>query len=37
MRGAFTDIQVIELPGAKHFFVEDALDEVARAVLERFR
>jgi haloalkane dehalogenase len=36
MRGAFTDLEVIELPGAKHFFVEDAPDEVARAVLERF-
>jgi haloalkane dehalogenase len=36
MRAAFSDARVVELPHARHFFVEDAPDEVAAAVLDRF-
>src|SRR5215212_1490009 len=36
MRQAFSDAEVVELPRAKHYFVEDAPDEVAEAVLRRF-
>ena len=36
MREAFTDVRVVELPDARHFFVEDAPHEVAIAVRERF-
>lgn len=36
MRAAFSDIEVVELPEAKHFFVEDAPGEVAAAVARRF-
>jgi haloalkane dehalogenase len=36
VREAFRDAQVLELPGAKHFFLEDASDEVAGAIVERF-
>lgn len=36
MRQAFSDVEVVELRDAKHYFVEDAPDEVARAVAERF-
>ena len=36
MRGAFRDAQVIELPNAKHFFSEDAPDELAAAIADRF-
>jgi haloalkane dehalogenase len=32
----FRDARVVELPEAKHFFVEDAPDEVVGAVVERF-
>ena len=36
MREAFSDIEIVELPDAKHYFVEDAPDEVARAIAARF-
>jgi haloalkane dehalogenase len=36
MRSTFTDAVVVELPDAKHYFVEDAPDEVADAVVARF-
>jgi haloalkane dehalogenase len=36
MRAAFPDSRVVELPNAKHYFVEDAPTEVAEAVAERF-
>lgn len=36
MRAAFSDVKVVELPEAKHFFVEDAPDQVAAAIVERF-
>lgn len=35
-RNAFADIEVVELPRAKHFFLEDASPEVAAAITERF-
>jgi haloalkane dehalogenase len=36
MREAFSDARVVELPRAKHYFVEDAPDEVAEAIADRF-
>src|SRR3954453_16623850 len=36
MRAAFSDADVVELPEAKHFFVEDAPADVAAAIVERF-
>jgi haloalkane dehalogenase len=36
MRQTFADVQVTELPKARHFFVEDAPREVAGAIRERF-
>lgn len=36
MRATFSDIEVVELPKAKHFFVEDAPGEVAAAIARRF-
>jgi len=36
MRESFTDPEVVELPGAKHYFLEDAPGEVAEAIVERF-
>jgi haloalkane dehalogenase len=36
MRQAFSDVRVVELPSARHFFVEDAPQEVAAAIVERF-
>ena len=36
LRTAFSDLEVVELPAAKHFFVEDASDEVAGAIARRF-
>ena len=36
MRAAFSDLVVVELPEAKHFFVEDAHGEVAAAIARRF-
>jgi haloalkane dehalogenase len=36
MRDAFSDVDVVELPQAKHYFVEDAPDEVAGAITKRF-
>ena len=36
MRAAFADVEVVELPEAGHYFVEDAPDEVAAAVAARF-
>jgi haloalkane dehalogenase len=35
-REAFPDQRLVELPGAKHFFQEDAGQEVAHAIAERF-
>jgi haloalkane dehalogenase len=37
LRAAFGDVEVVELPEAKHFFTEDAPEEVALAVSRRFR
>ena len=36
MRAAFKDVSVVDLPRAKHFFLEDASAEVSAAVLDRF-
>lgn len=36
MRTAFADLEIVELPHAKHFFVEDAPGEVAAAIGRRF-
>jgi haloalkane dehalogenase len=36
MREIFSDAEIRELPAAKHFFLEDAPQEVAAAILERF-
>jgi haloalkane dehalogenase len=36
LRAAFRDVEVVELPEAKHFFAEDASEEVALAVARRF-
>jgi haloalkane dehalogenase len=36
MRSTFTDAVIVELPDANHYFVEDAPDEVADAVVARF-
>jgi haloalkane dehalogenase len=36
MRRAFPEARVVELPEAKHYFVEDAPDEVAAAVADEF-
>jgi haloalkane dehalogenase len=36
MRAAFDDVTVVELSEAKHYFVEDAHQQVAAAVVERF-
>ena len=35
-RRAFADVEVVELPRAKHFFQEDASPEVAAAIARRF-
>jgi haloalkane dehalogenase len=34
---AFSDVEVVQLPAAKHFFAEDSPHEVALAVSRRFR
>jgi haloalkane dehalogenase len=36
MRDPFSDARVVELPQAKHYFLEDASEEVAAAIVERF-
>ena len=36
MRAAFPDHVLVELPKAKHFIQEDAPDEIAAAIIERF-
>ncbi|OBF02390.1 haloalkane dehalogenase [Mycobacterium sp. ACS4054] len=36
MRAAFPDHVVVELPDAKHFIQEDAPDQIAAAIVERF-
>ena len=36
LRDAFTDVRVVELPQAKHFFAEDTPDEVSAAIAQRF-
>jgi haloalkane dehalogenase len=36
MRAAFPDHVLVELPEAKHFIQEDAPDEIAAAIIERF-
>lgn len=36
VRAAFTDHVVVELPNAKHFIQEDAPDEIAAAITQRF-
>ena len=36
LRAAFSDVEVVELPEAKHFFAEDAPDEIAAAIMRRF-
>lgn len=36
VRAAFTDAEVVELPRAKHYFLEDAPDDVIAAIRRRF-
>lgn len=36
MREVFSDLDIVELPDAKHYFVEDAPDAVASAIERRF-
>ena len=36
MRATFADHVLVELPKAKHFIQEDAPDEIAAAIIERF-
>ena len=36
MRTTFPDHILVELPNAKHFIQEDAPDEIAAAIIERF-
>lgn len=36
VRDSFSDTVVVELPEARHYFQEDASEDVARAILERF-
>ena len=36
MRAAFPDHVVVELPNAKHFIQEDAPEQIAMAIIERF-
>jgi haloalkane dehalogenase len=36
VRAPFSDVRVVELPRARHYFQEDAANEVVRAVVERF-
>jgi haloalkane dehalogenase len=36
MRATFSDVRVVELPKAKHFIQEDAPDDIASAIAERF-
>ncbi|MEV0296245.1 haloalkane dehalogenase [Nocardia sp. NPDC050710] len=36
MRAAFTDLDVVELPHARHFIQEHAPDEIAAAIAKRF-
>lgn len=35
-QGAFTDVEVVELPNAGHYFIHDASAEVAEAIAMRF-
>lgn len=37
MRSAFTELEVVELRRAGHFVQEDAPDQIAAAIIERFR
>jgi haloalkane dehalogenase len=36
MRAVFHDLEVVELPAARHYFLEDASEEVAAAIRARF-
>ncbi|PSR66861.1 haloalkane dehalogenase [Nocardia sp. MDA0666] len=36
MRGAFTDVETVELPRARHFIQEQAPNEIATAIANRF-
>jgi haloalkane dehalogenase len=36
MRAAFSDLELVELPQARHYFLEDASEEVAAAIRVRF-
>jgi haloalkane dehalogenase len=36
LRATFSDHTVVELPDARHYIQEDAPDEIARAITERF-
>jgi haloalkane dehalogenase len=36
VRDSFSDHVVVELPEARHYFQEDASEDVARAIVERF-
>ena len=36
VRSTFADVEVVELPEAKHYFQEDAFDRVAAAIRARF-
>ncbi|MFE3558523.1 haloalkane dehalogenase [Streptomyces sp. NPDC059193] len=37
IRSSFTDLDIVELRQAKHFIQEDAPDQIAAAIIERFR
>jgi haloalkane dehalogenase len=36
MRAAFTDVETVELPRARHFIQEHAPNEIATAIANRF-
>ncbi|MDV7352183.1 hypothetical protein R4282_04010 [Rhodococcus oxybenzonivorans] len=36
IRTSFTDLEIVELPHAKHFIQEDAPDQITAAIIERF-
>lgn len=37
VQAAFSDLDIVELPEAKHFIQEDASDQVITAIATRFR
>ncbi|MFI9251278.1 hypothetical protein [Streptomyces sp. NPDC053069] len=36
IRASFTDLDVVELPHARHFIQEDAPDQITSAIANRF-